>query len=169
MQRVRLLTTDRRPANSLAGRWYKESRRFSFEHARETVATLPIAHTPIPRILPPLSIPLNNLHSCQRHVWRGCAQPSATYHCIIITYRAHAACRRLPRIFCESCQGCRSLSPSLFLFSIVLAFFFTVEHYLLHFLDADTRDYSLHSPWHNKRGSRAACLLVSFLSHVKNG
>lgn len=35
----------------------------------------------------------------RRHVRRPCAQPSAIHHCII-AYRAHAAARRLPRIFC---------------------------------------------------------------------
>jgi hypothetical protein len=48
---------------------------------------------------PPLDLTSRPLYSRQRHVRRGCAQPSAIHYCIV-TYRPYSACDRIPRIFC---------------------------------------------------------------------
>ena len=113
--------------------------------------------------------PLINSHRClrlfsrlkspstfQRHVWRPCAQPSAI-HCCCDTYRVHSACRRLPRIFHQSCQRCTRLFCSSH-----TRFSLTRLYFPLTIPPADTQDYSPLSPWHhNRRGSRALCPLVN--------
>jgi hypothetical protein len=80
----------------------KESVRFIFLTVLSSTPFFPLNNSPCClRLFSRLKSP----SVCQRHVWRRCAQPSAI-HCCCDTYRVHSACRRLPRIFYQSCQRC---------------------------------------------------------------
>jgi hypothetical protein len=89
-------------AQATDGRQTRAPPRESIVFLTETVKTVTIFATldyTRCHSCPLLDLTSNLLHSRQRHVRRGCAQPSAIHYCIV-TYRPYSACDRIPRIFC---------------------------------------------------------------------